>query len=177
MQIVGAARAAAGVAGETEQRGKVNGRALLDLEQVGAAHELFDGARAQPRHDLAQLRGDEAHEAFHVFRLADEALAQLWVLRGDAEGDRSPGGRRASCGSPERRAARWRSQIPPRPAAGRRRHRDRSSACRPSPASRTGAGRCGTAPDGPRPARSPTADPRGECCSSARPRCRPRRRR
>ena len=72
--------------GKAEQRGKVDGRALLCLEQVGAAHELFHGARAQPRHDLAQLRGDEAHEALHVFRLADKALAQLWILRGDAEG-------------------------------------------------------------------------------------------
>ena len=159
VQVVGAARAAAGVAGEAEQRGKVDGRAFLYFEQVGAAHELFHGARAQPRHNLAQLSGDEEHESFHVFRLADEAFAQFWILRGDAEGARSQvaDAHHAAAQGHKRRGGE--AEFLRAQQQGDGHVVARSSACRPFPASRIGAGRCGRVPDAPRPARSPRGRP------------------
>ena len=58
---------------------------LVLHEQVRAADELVDRADAQRRHDLADLLGDEEEEVDDVLGRALEALAQLRVLRGDAD--------------------------------------------------------------------------------------------
>ena len=58
----------------------------FDLEQVGAAHQLIDGAHAELCHVLAQVLGHEAHKVHDVLGLALEPLAQLGVLGADAHG-------------------------------------------------------------------------------------------
>ena len=42
----------------------------FDLEQVGAAHQLIDGAHAELCHVLAQVLGHEAHKVHDVLGLA-----------------------------------------------------------------------------------------------------------
>ena len=49
-------------------------------------HHLLDGREAQVRHDLAQLLGNEEHEALDVFGLAREPAPQAAVLGRDAGG-------------------------------------------------------------------------------------------
>ena len=58
---------------------------LVGDEQVGAADQLLDRADAQRGHDPAHLLGDEEEEVDDVLGLALEALAQLGVLRRDAD--------------------------------------------------------------------------------------------
>ena len=50
------------------------------------ADHLFEGPEAQHGHVLTDFPGHEGHEVDHVLRIAGEALAQLGVLRGDADG-------------------------------------------------------------------------------------------
>ena len=59
--------------------------ASLRLEQVGAADQVLELADAELRHVPAHLLGDEEEEVDDVLGLALEALAQLRVLRGDAD--------------------------------------------------------------------------------------------
>ncbi len=58
---------------------------LVGLEQVDAADQVLEPAHAEPAHDLARLLGDEEEEVDDVLGLALEALAQLRVLRRDAD--------------------------------------------------------------------------------------------
>ena len=58
---------------------------VADVEHVDAADHLVDRAEAELGHDLAQLLGDEEHEVDDVLGLARELLAQLRVLRRDAD--------------------------------------------------------------------------------------------
>jgi len=55
--------------------------AIDNLQAVGLADHLGDGAIAQAGHDPAHLLGDEEQVVDDVLRLAGEALAQLrvWV--------------------------------------------------------------------------------------------------
>ena len=55
------------------------------LDQVGAADHVVELRIAELREDLARLLGHEAEEAHHVLGVAGELLAQLRVLRGDAD--------------------------------------------------------------------------------------------
>ena len=66
--------------------GAAAGGFRLDTQQVGAAHQLLDGAHAQFCHIFPQLLGHKAHKVHHVLRLALEPLAQLRVLGADAHG-------------------------------------------------------------------------------------------
>ena len=74
-----------------EQPGKVEalGLPVLDhlalVEHLHLADHLGEGAEAHLRHQLAHLFGDEEEEVDDVLGLADEALAQHRVLRGDAD--------------------------------------------------------------------------------------------
>ena len=56
----------------------------LDLQQVGAAHQLINGAHAELCHVLTQILGHKAHKVHDVLGLAFEPLAQLGVLGADA---------------------------------------------------------------------------------------------
>ena len=58
----------------------------LDLQQVGAAHQLFHGAHAQLCHVFPQILSHELHEVHDMLRLALELLAQFGVLGADAHG-------------------------------------------------------------------------------------------
>ncbi len=57
----------------------------LEVQPVDAADHLVHRAEAERRHVLAHLLGDEAEEVRDELGLAGEALAQLGVLRGDAD--------------------------------------------------------------------------------------------
>ena len=57
----------------------------LDVEAVGAADHLVDRAEAELRHQLAHFLGDEAEEVLDELRRAGELLAQLRILRRDAD--------------------------------------------------------------------------------------------
>ena len=71
------------------------------------------------RHELAHFLGDEEHEVDDVLGLAGEFLAQLRVLRGDADraGVQMADAHHDAAGGDQRR--RWRSRIPRRRAARR----------------------------------------------------------
>ena len=60
----------------------VNGLARFQL--VHPPDHLGDRSEAQLGHVFAQFLGDVEHEVGHVFWLAHELGAQLWVLRGNA---------------------------------------------------------------------------------------------
>ena len=62
------------------------GYRLAGVQTVHAPDHLVDGSEAHVRHNLAQLFGDEEEVVDDVFRLAVELLAELRVLRGDADG-------------------------------------------------------------------------------------------
>ncbi len=55
------------------------------VEQLGAADRLVDGAEAQLGQVAADLLGEELEEGLDELRLAGELLAQLRVLGGDAD--------------------------------------------------------------------------------------------
>ena len=59
--------------------------ARAHVEQVGAADQIVDAADAELRHQLARFLGDEEQEIDDVLGLARELLAQLRILRGDAD--------------------------------------------------------------------------------------------
>ena len=59
--------------------------AVVGLEQVDAADEILEPRDAERGHDLAHVLGDEEEELDHVLGLAAEALAQLGILRRDAD--------------------------------------------------------------------------------------------
>ena len=71
---------------EVHLGGAAAGSAGLDVEQVGAAHQLVDGADAQLGHVFAQFLCHEGEVVDDVFGLALEALAQFRVLGADAHG-------------------------------------------------------------------------------------------
>ena len=83
--------ASAGSVRLMEDRGEVEPARLpvLDrrphVEPIDAADHLVDGPEAELRHQLAHLLGDEAEEVLDELRLAGELLAQLRVLRRDAD--------------------------------------------------------------------------------------------
>ncbi len=56
----------------------------LDVETIGTADHLVDGAEPELRHQLAHFLGDEAEEVLDHLRRAAELLAQLRILRRDA---------------------------------------------------------------------------------------------
>ena len=58
---------------------------LALVEHLHLADHLGEGAEAHLRHQLAHLFGDEEEEADDMLGLADEALAQHRVLRGDTD--------------------------------------------------------------------------------------------
>ncbi len=58
---------------------------LAEVEAIDAADHLVDRAEAELRHQLAHFLGDEAEEVLDELRLAGEALAQLRILRRDAD--------------------------------------------------------------------------------------------
>ena len=60
-------------------------RGRLEVEALGAADHLVERAEAERRHELAHFLGDEAEERLHELRLAGERLAQLRILRRDAD--------------------------------------------------------------------------------------------
>ena len=66
--------------------GTAAGSAGLDMEQVGAAHQLVDGAHAQLGHVLPQLLRHKGQVVDDILGLALEPLAQLGVLGADAHG-------------------------------------------------------------------------------------------
>ena len=56
----------------------------LSLPQTfGVTDHFIDGAEAKPRHDLPHLGGDGVEKGDHIFGLALELSAQLFVQRGD----------------------------------------------------------------------------------------------
>ena len=55
------------------------------VEHLDVADHLGHRAEAELGHQLADLGGDELEERLDELRLAGEALAQLGVLRGDAD--------------------------------------------------------------------------------------------
>src|SRR5207248_8638877 len=56
-----------------------------DLQAIDAADHFVDRAEAEPGHVLAHFLGDEAEEVDNELRLARELLAQLRILRRDAD--------------------------------------------------------------------------------------------
>ena len=58
---------------------------VVRLQQVDAADQILEPRDAERGHDLAHVLGDEEEELDHVLGLPAEALAQLGVLRGDAD--------------------------------------------------------------------------------------------
>ena len=66
--------------------GTAAGSAGLDMEQVGAAHQLVDGAHAKLGHVLPQLLRHKGQVVDDILGLALEPLAQLGVLGADAHG-------------------------------------------------------------------------------------------
>ena len=58
---------------------------FLRLERVGAADHFVDRAETELRHDFAHFLRDEVHEVHDVLGIAGEVLAQLRVLRRDAD--------------------------------------------------------------------------------------------
>ena len=59
--------------------------ALRRIEPIDAADHFVDRAEAELGHDLAQLFGQQEEVIDDVLRLAGEFLAQLGILRGDAD--------------------------------------------------------------------------------------------
>ena len=57
----------------------------VGLEQVDAADQVVEPAHAELRHELPHLLGDEEEEVDDVLGRAREALAQLRILRRDAD--------------------------------------------------------------------------------------------
>ncbi len=57
----------------------------LNVEHVDAAYHFVDGAESEIRHVLPKLFGDEEKEIDYVLGLTLELLAQLRILRGDAD--------------------------------------------------------------------------------------------
>ena len=55
------------------------------VEQVGAADQIIELANAEPGHDFAHFLGNEEEIIDHMFRLTGEALAQLGILRRNAD--------------------------------------------------------------------------------------------
>ena len=55
------------------------------LDALRASDHLVDGAEAELGHVLTHFLGNEAHEIDDVLRIAGELLAQLGILRGDAD--------------------------------------------------------------------------------------------
>ena len=110
-------------------------------------------AEAELGHDLAQLLGDEEHEVDDVLGLARELLAQLRVLRRDADRAGVEVADAHHDAAATRPAPRWRSRTPRRRAARRSRRRGRSCSW-PSVSTRM------------RPRRSFSTS---TCCVSARP--------
>ena len=66
--------------------GTAAGSTGLDMEQVGAAHQLIDGTHAQLGHVLPQLLRHKGQVVDDILGLALEPLAQLGVLGADAHG-------------------------------------------------------------------------------------------
>ena len=56
-----------------------------EFQQLAAADHVFEFAEAHLGHVFADFLGDEEHEVDDMLRLAGEFLAQLRVLRGDAD--------------------------------------------------------------------------------------------
>jgi hypothetical protein len=61
---------------------------LAHLEPVRAADHVLEPAEAHPGHKLAHLFGEEEEVVDYVLGRPPEELAQLGVLRGDADGAR-----------------------------------------------------------------------------------------
>ncbi len=55
------------------------------IEQIGATDQIVETADAHRGHELADFFGDEEEEIDHMFRLTTKALAQLRILRGNAD--------------------------------------------------------------------------------------------
>ena len=64
------------------------GDRVVGLEQLDAAHEVFEPPYAEPRHDLPRLLGHVEEEVDDVLGLAAEALSQHRILGRDADGAR-----------------------------------------------------------------------------------------
>ena len=122
-------------------------------QQVGAADQLVERARAQRGEQLAHLLGEEQEVADDVLGRAGEAPPQLGILRRDARPGRCSGGRRASSRSRRRPAGRSRTRTPRRRAAPRPARRAPCAARRRPAGARGRAGRSCTS----------------TCCVSARP--------
>ena len=58
---------------------------LLLVEHLHLADHLGEGAKAQGRQPFAHLLSDEEQEIDDVLGLAEETLAQLRILRGNAD--------------------------------------------------------------------------------------------
>ena len=72
--------------GEVEALGFPVVDGVADVEHVHAADHVVERAEAELGHDLADFFGEEEEEVDDVFGLAGEFLAELGVLRGDADG-------------------------------------------------------------------------------------------
>ena len=86
----GATRLQADPAGRGSARGRrpspsSDRRAGLRLQAVGAPDHLVDRPEAELRHQLAHVLGDEPEVVLDELRLAVELLAQLRILRRDAD--------------------------------------------------------------------------------------------
>src|SRR4028119_1111122 len=59
---------------------------FLWLKYIGATDHFIECAETEFCHEFADFLSDELHEVHGMFRIAGEVLAQLRVLRGDANG-------------------------------------------------------------------------------------------
>ena len=115
--------------------------AALDAEQVDAADRLVERAQPERGEDLAHFLGDEEEEVDDVLGRALEALAQLRVLRGDADraGVQVAGAHHDAAGRDQRRGRE--AHLVGAEHRGDRRRRGRSSAGRRSARRCASAGR------------------------------------
>ena len=70
---------------EIDARGLPVRQGVAHLETIDTADHLVDGAEPELRHQLAHFFGDEPEVVLDELRLAGELLAQLRILRGDAD--------------------------------------------------------------------------------------------
>ena len=86
MEIMLRGRLEMRVPGKPGQVRQIHGCVIFHDQQVTAADQFVHSPRAKLRHDLPHLLRDKEHEAFHIFRLPFEALAQFRILGRNAEG-------------------------------------------------------------------------------------------